>query len=159
MSLHLLPHLLYCLRIPPCLPLAFCKIPRHFACLLKIPESTEHLSLPVNADMGSGRFTSVVNLYVDDQLTSELVLRKDWISYYREYLISEGVMSLTIRAQNEQRSENTGAFVYSLVRAIETFNTSPPSHATISSSAHRNDQDQVKNKTISCAVRISALVI
>ena len=90
-----------------------CKISRCFACLLKIPESTEHLSLPVNADMGSGKFTAVVNLYVDDQLTSELVLGKDWISYYRECLISEGVMSPTISAQNEQRSENTGAFVYS----------------------------------------------
>ena len=42
----------------------------------------EYVLLPVNADMGSGKFTSVVDLYVDEKLTSELVLGKDWISYY-----------------------------------------------------------------------------
>ena len=59
-----------------------CRISRHFACLLKIPGSMEYVLLPVNADMGSGKFTSVVDLYVDEKLTSELVLGKDWISYY-----------------------------------------------------------------------------
>ena len=42
-----------------------CRISRRFAYLLMIPESTEHVSLPVNADMGSGYLTSVVNLNVD----------------------------------------------------------------------------------------------
>jgi hypothetical protein len=91
-----------------------CRISRRFACLLMIPESTKHVSLPVNADMGSGYLTSVVDLKVDDQLTSELVLGKDWISYYREYLISEGVMS-PICPQNEQRSGNAGVSVSSLL--------------------------------------------
>jgi hypothetical protein len=68
----------------------------------------DHVSLPVNTDMGSGKLTSVINLYVDKQLTSELVLGKDWISYYREYAISEGVIS-PLCPQNEQWSENTGA--------------------------------------------------
>ena len=88
-----------------------CRISQCFACLLKIPELTEYVLLPVNADMGSGKLTSVVDLYVDGELTSELVLGQDWISYYREYAISEGVIS-PICFQNEQWSENTGAFIH-----------------------------------------------
>ena len=71
----------------------------------------ENVSLPVNADMGSGKFTAVVKLNVNEQLTCELVLGKDWISYYREYLISEGVMS-PISPQNKQWPENEGVSVY-----------------------------------------------
>jgi hypothetical protein len=65
----------------------------------------------VNADMGSRTFTSVVDVYVDKKLTSELVLGKDWISYYQEYPISEGMIS-PICLWNEQWSENAGAFVH-----------------------------------------------
>ena len=88
-----------------------CRISLCFVCLLKIPESTEYVLLPVNANMGSGKLTSVVDLYVNEQSTSELVLGKDWISYYQEYAILEGVIS-PISPQNEQHSENTGAFFH-----------------------------------------------
>jgi hypothetical protein len=87
-----------------------CRISWCFACLLKIPESMEYVSLPVNADTGSGKLTSVVDLYVDEQLTSELVLGKQWISYYQEYAISKGMIS-PICPQNEQRTENAGVFI------------------------------------------------
>lgn len=91
-----------------------CWISRSFACLLNIPKLTEFVSLPVNADMGCGHLTSVVDLSVVDQLTSEVVLGKDWISFYWEYLISKGIMN-PICPDYEQQSENAGVLFYCLL--------------------------------------------
>ena len=57
----------------------------------------------------------VVKLNVDEQLTCEVVLGKDCISYYREYLISEGVMS-PISPQNEQQLENEGVLLTTMIK-------------------------------------------
>lgn len=44
--------------------------------VLNIPESINLVSLPVNADMGSGSFTAMVDLHVDNWLASKLCLEK-----------------------------------------------------------------------------------
>jgi len=51
------------------------------------------VSLPVNADMGQGSFTCVMNLTIADELSAGIILRKDWFAYYREYLMFEGRLS------------------------------------------------------------------
>ena len=70
----------------------------------------ENVSLPINADMGSGSFTCVVNLEVDNELRSDVVLGRDWMTYYRECLISEGLVALKW-FQCEEQKKNAGEFL------------------------------------------------
>jgi hypothetical protein len=51
------------------------------------------VSCPVHADMGQGPLTCLVNLEVVDEPSAHLVLGRDWIAYYREYLTFEGKLS------------------------------------------------------------------
>ena len=40
----------------------------------------DHVSFPVNADMGQGFFTCVMNLTIADELSAGIILGKDWLA-------------------------------------------------------------------------------
>jgi hypothetical protein len=67
----------------------------------------KNVSLPVNTDMGSGSFTCIVDLEVVKELHPDVVLGRDWMTYYREYLISEGLVALN-SFQCEREERDTG---------------------------------------------------
>jgi hypothetical protein len=48
------------------------------------------VSLPVNADMGFGSLTCLLELEIEDDLSFSLRLGQNWSAYYREFMISEG---------------------------------------------------------------------
>jgi hypothetical protein len=48
------------------------------------------VSLPVNADMGFGSVTCVLELEIEDDPSFCLRLGRNWRAYYREFMISEG---------------------------------------------------------------------
>jgi hypothetical protein len=66
-----------------------------------------NISLPINTDMGSGSFTCVVNLEVVNELHPDIVLGRDWTTYYRQLLISEGLVALN-SFQREVEEKDTG---------------------------------------------------
>ncbi|KAF8225647.1 hypothetical protein L208DRAFT_1408200 [Tricholoma matsutake] len=51
------------------------------------------ISVPVNADLGQGAVTCLVDLVVVERLPADLVLGANWSAYYREYLIAKGLLS------------------------------------------------------------------
>jgi hypothetical protein len=48
------------------------------------------VSLPVNADMGFGSVTCILELEIKDDLLFSLRLGQNWRAYYQEFMISEG---------------------------------------------------------------------
>ena len=69
------------------------RISRQLAAGLKV--SDDHITLPINANMGSGPLILVVELKVDSGLSSDVVLGRDWFADYREYMISEKLLTFT----------------------------------------------------------------
>jgi hypothetical protein len=63
-------------------------ISRSLANSLDIHQSP--VSLPVNADMGFGSLTYLLELEIEDDLSFSLHLGQNWSAYYREFMISEG---------------------------------------------------------------------
>ena len=66
-----------------------------------------NISLPINTDMGSGSFTCIVNLEVVNELHPDIVLGRDWTTYYQELLILEGLVRLNL-FQREVEEKDTG---------------------------------------------------
>ncbi|KAF8226029.1 hypothetical protein L208DRAFT_1407769 [Tricholoma matsutake] len=56
------------------------RISRQLAARLKVSHS--RITLPINANMGSGPLTSLVDLEVDDGLCSDVVLGRNWFADY-----------------------------------------------------------------------------
>ncbi|KAF8230520.1 hypothetical protein L208DRAFT_1400350 [Tricholoma matsutake] len=51
------------------------------------------ISVPINADLGQGAVTCLVDLVIVERLPADLVLGANWSAYYREYLIAKGLLS------------------------------------------------------------------
>ena len=49
-----------------------------------------YIAHPVNGDMGQGSFTCVVDFRIVDELSAGVILGKDWLAYYHEYMIFDG---------------------------------------------------------------------
>jgi hypothetical protein len=81
-----------------------------------------HISLPVNADMGQGSLTCVVDLMITDELAAGIILGKDWLAYYQEYLIFEGQLSENHHHNGGTQSDtNSGASAYLSCRKLPYF--------------------------------------
>jgi hypothetical protein len=81
------------------------RISEQLAAMLRVSHS--RTMLPISANMGSGSLTSLVEFEVDDQLHSDVVLGKNWFADYREYMISENLLTST-QVPCETQKRDTG---------------------------------------------------
>ena len=90
------------------------------AATLKVSHS--RTELPINANMGSGSLTSLVEFEVDDRLCSDVVLGRNWFADYREYMISENLLTSTqIPCEAQKRDTGELNLILFLVRRFTFF--------------------------------------